>query len=852
MLKAMLRGLLAHKLRLVLSALAVVLGTMFMSGALIGGDSINKGISELFSSIGENIDVQVTAAKPPGQQTGGGDDLVTKTVPQDVVDKLSKVDGAAAVVPNVFSDGARVIDKFGKVVPTTGAPRFGVGWDPAAAAIANIEVRQGNPPSAPDQIMISANLAEKTGYGIGDKAEVITLQPRKTFTITGITGLTEGRDSLGGETYVFFTEPVAQELMLGAGPGNYSGVDVTAASGVQPAQLKQNVQAAVGDQYTVQTGKEAADAQAGPIQAILGFLTTGLAVFGGLALFTGLFLIFNTFSMLIAQRTRELALYRSFGANRGQVLRSVLLESTLLGLAASIAGLLVGILIGWGLKSLISSFGGFKLPGGVVVKPYVIILTLLLGTIITVLAALIPAMRASRVAPIEAMRDAAKPDKPLTVMTTAGAIAMLLGVAMFIARATKAINNNWLLAGGAVLAFLGAVLLAPMLAKPVTAGLGKLMSWGVPGKLGVRNTGRNPRRTALTAAALMIGVTLATGAGVFASSAKAGLARIFAQDLNANLTLQVDQTAGPTAGFDPAIIDKVKAIPGVTHAAAYQSDSAQFGNWEGFVTATNMPENAAMLGLKADSGELRALQPGEAILPEQLAKDQNLPVGSTATLKTARGEDKQMKVIGTFADSRVLPFPQIFINPADATGFRSPLAQAAYIKVDDESQVASVRSQIASLVADNPEVTVGDPTENLRQANAFFDIMLTVLNVLLGLTILVAILGVINTLLLSVFERTKELGLLRAVGLGRGNVGWMVTVESVLISLFGALLGLVLGTLLGIALVKILGGDFLKLTIPWGYLVAALIGAVIAGLLAALIPAYRASRLNVLQAISYE
>lgn len=357
MFKAMLRGLLAHKLRLVLSALAVVLGTMFMSGALIGGDSINKGISELFSSIGENIDVEVTAAKPPGQQPGG-DDLITKTVPQDVVDKLSGVDGASGVIPNVFSDGARVIDKQGKVVPTTGAPRFGVGWSPPSAAIANIEVRQGNAPTAPDQIMISANLAEKTGYTIGDKVEVITLQPRKTFQVTGISGLTEGRDSLGGETYVFFTEPVAQELMLGSGPGNYSSIDVTAKTGVTPAQLKTQVQAAVGDAYTVQTGKEVAEAEAGPIQTILGFLTTGLAVFGGLALFTGLFLIFNTFSMLIAQRTRELALYRSFGANRGQVLRSVLLESTLLGLAASVVGLLIGILIGWGLKALISSFGG--------------------------------------------------------------------------------------------------------------------------------------------------------------------------------------------------------------------------------------------------------------------------------------------------------------------------------------------------------------------------------------------------------------------------------------------------------------------------------------------------------------
>ena len=850
MLKAMLRGLLAHKLRLLLSALAIVLGTAFMSAAFVGGDTISKGFTEMFSQINENLDVQVTAKSdvPQGQN---GPDVVTATVPKEVADGLQAVEGVEHATPQVISDGARVIDKNGKTVPSTGPPRFGIGWPTNPGDTPQVVVREGQPPAAPDQVAISQNLADDTGYRIGDEIEVITLQPRQLFKVTGIVGVSEDRDSLGGETYVAFTVPRAQQLMLGR-PGVYSNVDLKAKPGVTPQQLKANVRQTLDGRYEVLTAEETAVKQAGPIETFLNVFKTALGVFGLLGLITGVFLIFNTFSMLVAQRTRELALYRSFGANRQQVLKSVLLESLLLGLVSSLVGLVIGIGLGWLLKWGLGKAGGNPLPGnGVVVRPIVVVATLLAGTLITVLAALLPAIRASRVAPLEAMRDAAKPDKPLRGLTIAGLVVLVAGIGLLVLRGSKAVDNNLVTLGlGSLLAFLGAVMLAPVLSRPITRAVGKLVDWAMPGRLGVRNTGRNPRRTALTAAALMIGVTLATGAGLFASSVKSGVTDLFQQDLNADLTLQTDYSAGPTAGFDPALQQRLQAIPGVEAATAIRGDSVRMSGRDTEASALDPIAAQTLFSVKAKSGEVRALGPGEVIVPDDFAKQTGLSVGQSTAMETARGGSTSLKVIGITEPNQLVTTP--IISERDAAGFRSPLAQQAYVKVRDENQVDSVRQRMNALVAENPEVSVGSPADQLKQATSFLDTLLLILNFLLGLTLLIAVLGVINTLLLSVFERTRELGMLRAVGMSRGRVGWMITVESILISLFGALMGTVLGTALGIALVKILGGAFLRLTIPWGYLVTTLILAVLVGVIAALLPAARAARLNVLQAIAYE
>lgn len=845
MLKAMLRGLFTHKLRLLLSALAIVLGTMFMSAAFVAGDTVGKGFSALFSTVNSTLDVQVTGVSETGVENSG---VITALVPQSVADEVAKVDGVKQATPQVSSDGARVIDKNGKVLPTAGPPRFGMGWSGEDGLI---EIREGDPPTAPDQVAISANIASATGYQVGDKIDIITLQPRKTFTVSGILGYSGDRDSLAGEMTVAFTMPVAQELMLGH-PGDYTNVDVQADSGVSQEELKNRIAAKIGPGYQVRTAEETADEQASGVQGFVDVLKTGLTVFAVIGLITAAFLIFNTFSMLVAQRTKELALYRAFGAGKNQVVRSVLIESALLGLASAVIGLILGIGMGWLLKEGLEAFSKTSLPvNGVVVMPYVIIATLLVGVLFTVVAALIPALRAARVPPIAAMRDAAVPDKPLRTLTLIGLAVLLTGVAFLVLKLLKVWQNPlWLvLGGGALLCFIGAVMVAPFLSRPITQGIGKIFGRSVPGRLGTRNTGRNPRRTAVTAAALMIGVTLATAAGVFASSVKAGVTELFTNDLKAQLIVQSTDFTGQT-GFEPSMQEQMRAIPGVVDAVAVRTDTAKLGGRQTGIGSADAVAAAEIFTLRAAQGQIRPLAAGEIILDEGTAKNLNASVGTTLPLITTRGGEKPEKVVAILESTQTWSGPML--NPADAGGFTSPFAQAGYVQVGDDAQVPPVQEALKQMFADNPEVTVADQSQIIKQATSFLDVILTILNVLLGLTILVAFLGIVNTLLLSIFERTREIGMIRAIGLSRRSTAWMITVESVLISLFGALLGVVLGVGLGVAIVKIFGGDFLRLTIPWDYIIATLVLGVLAGVFAAILPAIRAGRLNVLQAIAYE
>jgi putative ABC transport system permease protein len=409
---------------------------------------------------------------------------------------------------------------------------------------------------------------------------------------------------------------------------------------------------------------------------------------------------------------------------------------------------------------------------------------------------------------------------------------------------------GWPLGGGAVLSFIGMVMLAPFFSRPVTQVIGKVFGRSVAGRLGARNTGRNPRRTAVTAAALMIGITLATAAGVFAQSVKSGVTDLFRNDLKAQLIVQSTDFTGQSGGFDPALLAQMQAIPGVTDAVAVRTDVVKLGGKQTGVGSADAVAAAEIFTLKASQGEIRPLAKGEIILDENAAEDLGASVGSTLPLLTTRGGQTQQKVVAVIENSQTWSGPML--NPTDAAGFTSPNAQAGYVQVADDSQVPRVQDALKQMFADNPEVTVVDQSQVIKQATSFLDVILAILYVLLLLTLFVAFLGIVNTLLLSIFERTREIGMIRAIGLSRRSTAWMITVESVLISVFGALLGVVLGVGLGVAIVKIFGGDFLKLTIPWGYIVATLVLGVVAGMAAAILPAIRAGRLNVLQAIAYE
>jgi putative ABC transport system permease protein len=849
MFRATLKSLLARKLRLLLSGLAVVLGVMAVSGALVLTDTLGRSFDALFQTVNQNLDVQVSGTQnvQGGEQDG---DPVTTPLPAAVVGKVAAVPGVQSAIGAVIADGARVIGPDGKVIGSPGPPRFGVGW---RGEVGFTQLRQGRGPQAPGEVAIDAGLAKQGGFQVGDRIGVLTLQPKRTFTLVGIFGYTGDRDSLGGETRVAFTEPVAQRLMLGQ-PGAYSVVNVQAQQGVSPSKLRDAIQARLGGGYVVRTRQQVAADQAGDVEGFLGFIRAFLLGFAGVALFVGVFLILNTFSILVAQRTRELALLRALGAGRGQVLRSVLVEALVVGLLAATLGMAAGLGVAVLLRAVMEAQSGLRFPdAGLTLPGSAVVASYLVGVMVTVVAALLPALRASRVAPMSALRDAATPDRPLTALTVAGAVPALLGVVAVGVALFGDLGDATLpaLLGGVLLAFIGVAMLTPAIGRPAVAALGRALAWSTPGELGRRNAARNPRRTAITAAALMVGIALVTGVGVLASSLQASLQRVVRQSLAAELIISGD-TGRSAATYDPAVIDQAKQLPGVAQAVAVHVDVAQVGSDPTDVAAGDLTAMADVFGLKATAGQLRTLQQGELAVDDQFATDHDLQVGSTLQLTTQRGGLQSYTVVGVFERSRLVPGPVLLSIDATA-GFRSPQANFGYIRLQPGADAPAIQQRVDALLTDNPEVGVRNQAGFLAQLTSQVDTAVVMLYVLLGLSILIAVLGIINTLVLSILERTRELGLLRAVGMPRSQLTQMVAVESVVIAVFGALLGVLVGVGLGTAVVRAVPDEFVSvLSLPWGSMAVFLGLAVLVGLAAAILPALRAARTDLLRAIAYE
>ena len=850
MLRATIKGLLARKLRLLLSGLAVVLGVMAVSGSIVVTESLDRSFNTLFQTVNQNLDVQVTGAQYVAAGADGNDP-VRQPIPAAVVAEVGAVPGVAKAVGAVIVDGARVVGPDGRVLGGPGPPSFGVGW---RGEVGFVELREGREPRTPAEVAISAGLAKQGGFTLGREIEVLTRQPKRAFTVVGIFGYAGGRDSLGGETRVAFTEPVAQDLMLGQ-RDVFSAVNVLGAEGADPVQLRDAIQSRLGDSYVVRTRQQVAEEQAEDVTGFLGVIRNVLLGFAAVALFVGVFLILNTFSILVAQRTRELALFRALGASRPQLIQSVLVEAVVVGLLAGTLGLGAGVGIAALLRRVMEAFGGAQLPSaGVVVPLPAVISAYLVGVVVTVVAALAPALRASRIPPVAAMRDTEAAERPLGRLTLCGVVLLAagagaIGVALFGDTGATAP----LLLGGVLVTFVGVAMATPVVTAPVAGFLGHALSWSVPGNLGRRNAIRNPRRTAITAVTLTIGIALVAGVSVLATSLKASFEDMVRQSLSAELVISgedIDQRG--QAVFDPSVIDRARAVDGVRTAVAIHTDIAQVGGETIEVAAGDLPPMADILALRAAAGELRALGPSEIVVDEEFAASHHATPGRTVRIATQRGGPRDYTVAGVFKESRVLPGP-VVMAPAAAAQFRSPGASFGYIALHDGADATTVEDAVRRLLADNPEVGVRGQAAYVQQLASQVDSTVALLYILLGLSIVIATLGIVNTLALSIVERTRELGLTRAIGMPRRQVAAMITAESVVISLFGALLGTALGVALGAAVARALSDDFVPvLAIPWGQIAVFLGLAVSIGLVAAVVPAVRAARTDVLRAIAYE
>ncbi|MEH0821187.1 MULTISPECIES: ABC transporter permease [Micromonospora] len=849
MLRATLKSLLARKLRLLLSGLAVVLGVMFVSGAFVLTDTLGRSFDAVFADAYAEVDVSVEAKPKIDVSTAEGMPVSTP-MPASVLDRVKAVPGVADAKGVVAAEGARMIGSNGKVVTSFGPPQLGQNWLGESDLV---EMREGRAPQADDEIVINAALAEAGKVKVGDRVGVLTLAPKKEFTLVGVFGYSGGRDSIGGANEVYFTTPVAQQLMLGE-PDVFSSVSVQAAGGTTPAALRDEVARTLGADYQVKTGEQlAADASAG-LKEGLSFFNKILLGFAAVALLVGTFLILNTFSIIVAQRTRELALMRAIGASGKQVIGSVVLEALAVGLIASVLGLAAGIGVGALLAYLFGQLAGGLTLAGLGVPASAVIGAFAVGMLITVIAALLPALRASRIPPIAAMQDVATPDRPLTKVTLGGAVVTGIGaVLLFLGLGGHAGDSTLAtILGGVLFAFIGVALLTPIISRPVVALLGAMFSWSVPGKLGRLNSGRNPRRTAITAAALMVGIALVTGVTVILDSAKGSIGKLAEDNIKAELVISGSTTGPRPASFDPAVLEKAAAIPGVRMVSGEYGDMAVVGGERTWVAASsNVAALQQIFGAKAAAGDISRLAPDQMLVSSDTAEARNLTVGSTVPVQLSRGEARTYTVSGIYSSSQLTN--PVTLPPQAAADFSIPQPIQGFLQLAPGTSVDAVQPQVERLLADSPEVSVADRAAFIEQQTGQLDSLLQMIQILLALAIVIAVLGIINTLALSVLERTRELGLLRAIGLRRAQTMRMITVEAVVISIFGALLGVVVGTGLGAAVVEALKDEGITdLVLPWGQMVTFLVLAAIIGVVAAVLPAIRAARINVLGAIAHD
>jgi putative ABC transport system permease protein len=836
MLRATLTSLLARKLRLLLSGLAVVLGVAFVSGTFVLTDSMGRVFDNLFATVSQGTAVNVRGVSGTGETTNAAGN---EPVPQAVLEAVQKVDGVAEAIGEV--DGyAQPVDKKGKAVTTGGAPTLGVDWSPSDKQRA-LTLKQGRAPNGPTEVAIDAGTARKADFHVGDEITILLKGPARTFTVVGIVGFGT-TDNLAGATIAAFDVASAQKYV--GTPGTYTDLAIASEDGVSQKELAQRISAVLPKGFEAVTQQQSVDEASKEIKDGLGSFSTILLVFAGISLFVGAFLIFNTFSMLIAQRARELALMRALGASRRQVTNSVLIESLIVGLFSSIVGLVSGIGVAIGLQALLAKLG-IDLPSGeTVIATRTIVVSFVVGMGVTAVAALVPAIKASRVAPVEAMRDSGPAEqRSLAKRGAVGGTFLTVGIVSFVTG--LAVVNWWAMAGGAVAIFLGVTMLSALIARPVTAVLGKPFALGTPGRLGRGNAMRNPRRTSATAAALMIGLALVAAVSVLGSSLKSSTVKIVDTSLGADYIMRTENFTP----FSGEVGKDLRGKPGIKSVAAFRFGQAKVAGSTVDLQGVEPDALAFVLKLAAVSGHFEDMESGIAV-SKKAATAHHWKVGDTVPVTWQRTGSHPLKVAVIFDVNQFAGDYLVSGTTFDKNTSEQLLGVVA-VKTTADSNPKDTRAIVDAAVKPYPNIIVQDQSQFVKSQGEQIDKLLNFITVLLVLSVLIAVLGIINTLALSVIERTRELGLLRAVGLQRRQLRRMIRVESVVIAVYGAVLGLAVGIGFGWAFVRALHGQGVtEFSLPVGRLVQVLIVAALAGVLAAALPARRAARLDVLEAVA--
>jgi putative ABC transport system permease protein len=835
-----LKGLLAHKLRLALTALAIVLGVMFISGTFVLTDTLNHTFTTLFKNVYQNVDFQVRAK---AEFTGQGGAGVRKPIPESILATVGAVPGVAVAQGDV-GGYAQFVQPDGKAVSTSGAPTLGTSFA-ANSRLSPLHLVQGTAPTTPGEVAVDEATAAKYHFTVGQRVEVLLAGPPQRFTISGIVRFGTA-DDLAGATIAAFDLPTAQRLFNRVGV--FDNVDVLAKPGVGQAQLRRAIAAVLPPGVEVVTGQAVANEQSNSIGQALSFFSTALEIFAFIALFVGGFTIFNTFSIIVGQRTRELALLRILGASRRQVFLSVLGEAALTGLLASVVGLGLGVLAARGLAALLSGFGITLPASGLVFEPRTAVVGLAVGVGVTVASAISPARRAVRIPPVAAIAEVALgPVVSSTRRTVLGCSISLLGVVcLAIGLTAPAIL---LVGAGALAVFVGAGMLAPLVARPMAGAIGRpLKALGISGKLGRLNSMRSPRRTAQTAAALMVGLALVSTIAVFGASLSKSATASIDQAISADYI--VTSSSGGSGEFSASAAGAITAVPGVTLVSSVLAGQFEFRKSLSNLIAVSADRLPKTVILRMESGSSSsALAAGDILIDTTTANADHLSVGSIVGVKFALTGSGSVRVGGIFKPNSLigsfLVSDQFF-----HAHFSDALPIAVLVRTAAPAG-PSGKAAIGAGLRSYPGLQVQTEAEYVKSQQKQVNQLLGLVYALLGLAVLVALIGIVNTLMLSVLERTHEIGLLRAVGMLRRQIRAMVRSEAVILSVFGAILGDVIGTALGVALSASLKRQGITdIVVPFSSLVLFLVLAALLGLAAALAPARRAARLDVLAAIA--
>jgi putative ABC transport system permease protein len=835
-----LRGLLAHKLRLALTALAIVLGVTFISGTFVLTDTLNNTFSSLFTSVYSKIDFQVRGVA----QLGTGANANRDPLPESLLGSVQAVPGVGEAFGQV-EGYAQFVAPDGKPISSS-VGTLGISWDPDPR-ISSLHLIAGNPPTADDDVVMDAGTARSQGFRVGQQVRVLSAGSKaaQPFTITGIAQFGTA-DNLAGATLAAFPLPTAQRELGEAGLLDF--IDVVAKPGADKAAVQQTINRILPRGTEVVTGQTVTDENTNAVSQALSFFNTALLVFALISLFVGAFTIYNTFSIIVGQRTRELALLRVVGASRRQVFRSVLAEAAIVGLVSSAVGVGLGVLAAIGLKALLSGFGTSLPAGPLTFEPRTAIVGLVVGTVVTVASAIGPARNAVRIPPVAALADrpadgsGAGPARRRlisgTALTVAGAA--LLGVGL-----SKPVVA--LVGVGAVCVFVGVAMLAPAVAQPLAGLLGRPLAalLGTPGKLGRENSMRSPRRTAQTASALMVGLALVSAMAVFGASLSESATSSVDQAISADLMVTPDGS-GQLSTSVPAV---AAAVPGVTAAATVYRSQFEFKSTLATVTGVSPQDLAATVILRMTAGSAAALGQDELLIDSTTATADHLSVGDTVPVKFASTGPATMRIGGIYQSNALI---QSYLVSSEffLAHFRQPHPAAVLLRT---SGSPGVETAVTRALAPYADVQVQTRAQFEQAQVSSVNQLLGLVYALLALAVLIALIGIVNTLMLSVLERTREIGLLRAVGMRRPQVRGMIRSESVILATFGAVIGIVMGTLMGLALVGSLRQQGItETTVPVTRLVLFLVLAALLGLVAASWPARRAARLDVLAAIATE